>query len=187
GMTWQVWWLELLGPLLFFVPWATYWWRTVQVVLFVGFHFGLFLTMELGHFPWVAIVSWLVVLPSWFWDRPLYRLTLKANLRPRLRELSMRLQAAILRHQSRLGTPLELPRVQPTLLMSLVVLGIASYTAYGSAYAMTHKGNVHGEKFHPLLMSRLYANWGMYAPNPPNISGRFHTVATQNPRNGLDV
>jgi hypothetical protein len=50
---------------------------------------------------------------------------------------------------------------------------------------MTHQGNVHGDEFHPLLMTRLYANWGMFAPNPPNTSGWFVTVATQ--KNGKEV
>ncbi len=187
GMTWQVWWLELCGPLLFFIPWGTFWWRTVQAGAFIAFHFGLFLTMELGHFPWVAMGCWLLVLPSWFWDRPLYRLTLKGDLRPKLRALSIRTQAFILRGKKWLGEPFRLPRVRPTLAATLVVLGLACYTGYGSAYAMTHGGNVNGERFHPLLMTRLYANWGMFAPNPPSTSGWFVTVATQKNGNQIDV
>lgn len=187
GMTWQVWWLELAGPLLFFIPWGTFWWRTVQAFLFISFHFGLYLTMELGHFPWVAMVCWLAVLPAWFWDRPLHWLTTKRGIRPKLRELSVKAQTLIVKHQRWLGYPYKLPRVRPTLVATFFVVGVASYAAYGSAYAMTHKGSVHGEEFHPLLMSRLYANWGMFAPNPPNTSGWFVTVATQRNGNEIDV
>ena len=185
GMTWQVWWLELCGPLLFFVPWGTYWWRTLQALLFMGFHFGLSLTMELGHFPWVAIVCWVVVLPSWFWDVPFRRFTLLTNLRPRLRHWSKQIQVFILEREHWFGAGIRPPRIHPTLLGSLVVLALASYTSYGTAYAMTHGGNVHGERFHPLLVTRLYANWGMFAPNPPNTSGWFVTVAQQ--KNGKEI
>jgi hypothetical protein len=143
--------------------------------------------MELGHFPWVAIVCWLFVLPSWFWDRPFYQLTAKANIRVKLRDLSIKAQERILRAQGWLGEPYKLPRVRPTLLATLFVLVIASYTGYGSAYAMDHKGNLHGERFHPLLMTRLYANWGMFAPNPPSTSGWFVTVAKQKDGDEVDV
>src|SRR5690606_38055643 len=68
-----VWWLELVGPLLFFVPYKTHWWRTLLALTYIAFHFGLFVSMELGHFPWVCMVCWVVVLPSWFWDKPFAR------------------------------------------------------------------------------------------------------------------
>lgn len=187
GMTWQVWWLELCGPLLFFVPWGTYWWRTLQALLFMGFHFGLFLTMRLGHFPWVAIVCWAVVLPSWFWDQPLRRFTLAIKLRPKLRQWSQRAQTFIVEHERWFRGNIRLPRIQPTLAASFVVLVLASYTAYGTAYAMTHGGNVQGERFNPLLVLRLYANWGMFAPNPPNTSGWLVTVAQQKNGSEIDV
>lgn len=187
GMTWQVWWLELVGPLLFFVPWGTFWWRTVQATLFITFHFGLFLNMELGHFPWVAMACWLVVLPSWFWDRPLLLATQKLNVRVRLRALAKRLEAFVIRHEDRLGEPYRLPRVQPSLVGSAVVLVLACYAGYGAAYAMQHRGQVNGERFEPLLMLRLHANWGMFAPNPPNTSGWFVSVAKQRNGNEIDV
>jgi len=187
GMTWQVWWLELMGPLLFFVPWGTFWWRTVQAALFISFHFGLFLTMELGHFPWVAMGCWLVVLPSWFWDRPLLAATNKLNVRQRLRNLSKWLQGLVVRNEPWLGEPFRMPRVQASLVGSLVLLVFASYAGYGASYAMQHRGQVNGERFEPLLMLRLHANWGMFAPNPPNTSGWLVSVAKQKNGNEIDV
>src|SRR5690606_3012150 len=147
----------------------------VQTCALPIFHFGLFLCMELGHFPWVAMACWLVVLPAWFWDKPLHELTVRINLRPKLRELSKTLQGFVLRRRW-LRAPFKPPRLRPSIIASLVVLCFASYTAYGSAFAMTHGGGVRGERFNPLLALRLYANWGMFAPNPPNTSGWFVTV-----------
>ncbi|PIB35603.1 hypothetical protein BFP72_09460 [Reichenbachiella sp. 5M10] len=43
--------------------------RTVLVLSFVGFHFGLFLFMELGTFPWLGMIVWLAVIPSGLWNR----------------------------------------------------------------------------------------------------------------------
>jgi hypothetical protein len=43
--------------------------RVLAVVLFTSFHFGLFLFMELGIFPLVAIAAWIPMIPSRVWDR----------------------------------------------------------------------------------------------------------------------
>ena len=37
--------------------------------IFVMFHFGLFLGMYLGIFPWICAISWVLFLPSEFWTR----------------------------------------------------------------------------------------------------------------------
>ena len=187
GLTWQVWWLERTGPLLFFIPWNTYWWRTLGAFTFIGFHFGLLLTMELGHFPWVAIVCWLAVLPSWFWDVPVHRVSRKTGLLEKFNEFSMKIQASIARYEKWLGPPGRRPRVRPTWLGSLTLVVFASFTAYGTAYAMTHGGNLSGERFDPLFVTRLYANWGMFAPNPPSSSGWLVTVAKQKSGEEIDV
>lgn len=186
GLTWQVWWLELCGPLLFFVPWSSFWWRTLAASVFIGFHFGLFLTLELGYFPWVAMVCWLLVFPSWFWDEPVSRLLVRTGLLARLRSLSSKIQAFITLNRSWFG-PARPFALYPSWLGLLSLLTIASYTGYGSAYAMTHGGNVDGERFDPLLITRLYANWGMFAPNPPTTSGWFVSVGKQKSGAPIDV
>lgn len=64
--------LEWLGPLLLigsFVA-ARYWWvlRTIIVFSFIGFHFGIFLTMNIGLFTFICEAMWLLFLPGPFWD-----------------------------------------------------------------------------------------------------------------------
>ncbi|GAB4226815.1 MAG: HTTM domain-containing protein [Chlamydiales bacterium] len=61
-------WLELIGPFLLFFPFSFGLVRTSLIALFVFLHlsFGLFLT--LGLFPFISIVSWFPLLPSWFWE-----------------------------------------------------------------------------------------------------------------------
>jgi hypothetical protein len=62
--------LEVLGPLLLFVPFFTGAIRFGVVVSFTLFHLvGLGLCLELGPFPYVCAVAWLALLPTWFWER----------------------------------------------------------------------------------------------------------------------
>jgi hypothetical protein len=61
-------WLEWLGPLVAFVPWKTWIWRTLVVFAFVLFHLGLAMSLELGLFSYVSMAAWLVFLPGKAWD-----------------------------------------------------------------------------------------------------------------------
>jgi hypothetical protein len=61
-------WLELLGPLLLFVPWRRDAFRAGLVLAFWMFHLALELTLEIGWFPWVCIASWVVLVPGRVWD-----------------------------------------------------------------------------------------------------------------------
>jgi hypothetical protein len=59
-----VYYLELLGPLLIFVPWRNRRIRESAIVAFVAIHLGIALTMKLGLFPWVSILGWILFLPT---------------------------------------------------------------------------------------------------------------------------
>ena len=61
--------LELLGPCLVFLPFRTPWLRIFVVSAFFSFHIGLALYMDIGLFPYVSLVSWLVFVPSLVWER----------------------------------------------------------------------------------------------------------------------
>ena len=65
--------LEWLGPILLVGSFlfSKYWWvvRTVLVALFISFHFGIFLTMNIGLFTFIAMAMWTLFLPGPFWDR----------------------------------------------------------------------------------------------------------------------
>jgi hypothetical protein len=67
--THAVWWLELLGPVLPFIPWRNAGFRIVAVMLFMGFHLALFCCLRIGLFPLIGVAAWLPFLPSAFWDR----------------------------------------------------------------------------------------------------------------------
>ncbi|MBL9113622.1 MAG: HTTM domain-containing protein [Verrucomicrobiaceae bacterium] len=62
-------WLELYGPLLLLIPFWTGLFRTIAVVLFIGFHLGIAVTMDIGSFPWAMTSAWCAAIPSYVWSR----------------------------------------------------------------------------------------------------------------------
>jgi uncharacterized membrane protein YphA (DoxX/SURF4 family) len=61
-------WLEVLGPILLSLPYLTRWLRLPLVLAFMSFHFGLILTYEIGLFPYICMLGWILFLPTEFWD-----------------------------------------------------------------------------------------------------------------------
>jgi hypothetical protein len=68
GLTFGVWWLEILGPFAAFIPWRTSWWRMAVVGAFWALHIGFAMCMRLGPFPMTMMVAWLPFVPAEFWD-----------------------------------------------------------------------------------------------------------------------
>ena len=68
-LTFAALWFEWLGPLLLFIPWRTSFFRCVAIVSFILLHIGFGLCFELGIFPYLSIVSWLIFIPTGVWDR----------------------------------------------------------------------------------------------------------------------
>lgn len=64
-LTWATMLLELAGPVLLLVQRV----RLPLVVLFVGFHLAIALTMDVCLFPWVGVAAWTMLLPERFWSR----------------------------------------------------------------------------------------------------------------------
>ena len=58
---------EVVGPLALFVPVGNKLWRMMAFLFFAGLHIGIWLTMSIGIFSWVGIMSWLVLLPGQVW------------------------------------------------------------------------------------------------------------------------
>jgi hypothetical protein len=78
-LTFAVWWLEFIGPLLLFAPFWTTPVRLIVVAGFVGMQVGFGLVLaNLGLFPVISIIVLLGLLPSWFWDRLVARAGLGA-------------------------------------------------------------------------------------------------------------
>jgi hypothetical protein len=61
--------LEAVGPILLFCPFFTGPIRTGTALAFMSLHFGIWLTMDIGIFPWVSAFCMVCFFPTWFWDR----------------------------------------------------------------------------------------------------------------------
>ncbi len=73
-MTRYTYWLELLGPILVFLPFYTQRLRIALVFLMLALHLGFALNMELGLFAYISMAGWLLFLPTLFWDKIFARL-----------------------------------------------------------------------------------------------------------------
>ncbi len=60
--------LEALGPFFAFSPIWTGPLRLATVIIFILFHLGLALTIELAQFPYICAVGWLAFIPPCFWN-----------------------------------------------------------------------------------------------------------------------
>jgi hypothetical protein len=60
--------LELVGPFLFFSPIFTNGLRFVMVIFFAAMHVGFLLCLQIGAFPFVDLMALSLFLPSFFWD-----------------------------------------------------------------------------------------------------------------------
>jgi hypothetical protein len=61
--------LEILGPLLAFLPIWRVGFRLLAVGSMILLHAGIALCLDIGSFPWVMMVAWLAFLPGSFWNR----------------------------------------------------------------------------------------------------------------------
>ena len=69
GLTYYVWALELVGPILIFSPILQRPLRVTIMVAFMTMHVGFFMCLEIGLFPLIAVIMNLTFMPGWVWDR----------------------------------------------------------------------------------------------------------------------
>ena len=68
GLTYYVWTLELVGPVLIFSPILHRPLRAALMVAFITMHLGFFLFLNIGIFPLISIIMVLTFTPGWMWD-----------------------------------------------------------------------------------------------------------------------
>ena len=61
--------VELLAPLLLFLPWKNDRIRLLLILAFWSFHVGIWFCISVGLFSLMSMISWSVLIPSSFWDR----------------------------------------------------------------------------------------------------------------------
>jgi len=68
GLSYFVYFLELLGPVLALSPVLQRPLRFVVMLCLMGMHAGFVVFMEIGHFPFVSLTSLTLLLGGWWWD-----------------------------------------------------------------------------------------------------------------------
>lgn len=195
---------EALGPFLLFIPFRTGFFRFVAVVGFVLLHLGMWLTMDLGIFPMISIVTWLALLPGIFWEAvrrqfrfvsgegfERWRLAWGARWHAFNKEswLMQHLQAWPIaireRLEHRLGQHREDRRSWAGgLLAGFFLLYVIAWNVRGLEYEryvqyFPSRWNVLGQAL------RLDQKWSMFAPAPQKVDGWF--VVEAELRNGAII
>ena len=67
-LTFGVWWLELLGPFIAFIPWRSAWWRILVILSMWLMHAGFATCLRIGYFGTIMMMIWLLFVPSLAWD-----------------------------------------------------------------------------------------------------------------------
>lgn len=164
---------ELIGPFLFFAPFATQHLRIFSILGFFSFHLGLAIFIEIGIFPYVGMIAVCTLLPGLFW-----------NLSP-----VKKLEKFLDKLWSFRG--LEPPRRRPyyrpgattNTLLAVVILYVALWNAgsWKQAWAPAARAQVPGY----LLGFDQY--WGLFAPEPPRNHNWFLAVATLSDGRQIDL
>lgn len=157
--------LELVGPLLLFVPIFHWQIRLAVVIGFLAFHlFGLNLCMELGPFPYVCAAGWVALLPTQFWDR-------LAAWRGRASQLA---DGAIL-------APAGFNVLTGLLLAYVLLWNVRGVLAERVPQLLPQSLNPIGFTF------GLDQYWAMFSPHPPQDDGWFVCEATLNNGERVDL
>lgn len=168
--------LERWGPVLVFLPFFTGPVRTVVAICFMGFHLMLAIFFEIGVFPYLCIIAWILYLPAWYWDNLLARAT---GIRQWVYMQGEKLALLI---KARTAGKEKVLRIMPTALES--VIGALLLFAMLSS-AMLY-GGIMGEGYYDSLYRHmepvvntfnLKQRWDMFSPQPPNNDGWFVVAA----------
>jgi len=66
-VTWGTLVAEVALILLLLLPWNNTWWRTINGLTYLALHLSIAATMEIGLFPYISLVAWLPLLPSYLY------------------------------------------------------------------------------------------------------------------------
>jgi hypothetical protein len=167
-LTWGSFGLELVGPLLLFLPWRFPALRLLAVAGFVAFHVGIGATLDLVLFSWISALAMTAFLPAWFWERAAPRLARRRTFGPRA------VAAA-----PGAGSPPSLRLSRGGNLAAAAALAFVlswnTVTLRADWQAAVEDDPVLQWLALPGLMLRLGQTWSMFAPAPPTET-RWHVV-----------
>jgi hypothetical protein len=185
--------LEALAPVLLFCPLFTGSIRVVTVLGFVLMHAGIYLTLRIGLFPWIAALSLVVFLPSWVWDRWLdparpFRVALKLPRVSRLWEAGQAFMAEQRGRASSAGAvaPMSGAGAAKSAVVGITLAGLLVYVLLWNVSALPSPRFRLPEPVRSVgYLLRLDQTWSMFAPSPLKDAGWY--VIPGRLRNGQTV
>lgn len=174
-------WFEMLVPVLFFIPYKNNWFRMAAVILIVGFHSFNALSLLIGFFPWIGMVTALGLLPTSFmngFDARINRW--KGSIAQSFLGVSALFSGVIKWKQTKSA---------PNGLVSQYVLGVLTIYVFcwnAGNVSFNHYKLADEIRFIGYTL-RLDQNWGMFAPGVFKDDGWFVLEATKADNRTIDL
>ena len=154
--------LEIVGP---FVALVAGWPRLIVSLLFISFHMGLFLTLELDFFPWIAAIYWVLFLPTEIWSTT-YGQKLSQALFVLFEQVKDKASLATAPTEER-------HRFTKIAFQGLCAFFLILVTAYNVNSLSNDKKLVPKSMLKAADSLYLYQSWNMFAPFPMRNDGWF--------------
>ena len=183
--------LETFAPFLFILPIKNGWTRSIGVLLFVSFHFGIGMSMGLWLFAFAMIAGLISILPPGFWAAASVLVRMGSSVRPVSDSVGHpRRPAQPMSTSSWLSKaiPPKFPLrfgVQDVVLMGLMIYSFAWAVRATNferhqvwlAYSQNHIGDLTG----------LKQRWNMFAPYPLRRNAWIIVAGTTPEGNEIDI
>ncbi len=169
-LTFLAWNLEFLAPFLIVASAFSGPLRTGVVLAYMGFHISLGLCLELGLFPIIGALAWLVLMPDWFWQK-LFRLSARL---PRIQTPAFVSALAVRADgwRERLH-PQSLSTRSPRAIQCLAIF----YLVYVVCWNVRMTDFSRHVRWFPVTwnwigeIARMDQNWELFAPDPMKNQG----------------
>lgn len=183
-LTYYTYYLEKFGFILLFIPFAWRYFRLLGGLLFMGLHFGFFLFMAIGFFPWIAMLMWIPILPPMVGD------FLESNAKnwgiyAKLAHLRNRLRGGFTMERLQLGLPekgFKKLGVLPSVFLAVVAVCIFLWNM-SNVKKLTCPEPVK----YIVRATVTWQNWNMFAPYPLKADGWYVMDAQLQSGDHIDI
>lgn len=163
ALSYFVYFIEWIGPVLVFLPFGARGFRFIVMLLLMAMHVGFLLCLEIGHFPYVSLVSLSTFLGGWVWDGAERR-----GLVGAFRRLGARLEARLRRRLARRPVMFESGRGAQAL--AALALPLVFIWNLGTLEVLP-SDRVEAALLPTFRLLRIDQLWNMFAPYPSRADG----------------
>jgi hypothetical protein len=168
-LTMFVYYLELFVGFIILFPFYNYIFRTIAVILIIGLHIGIGTTLDIGHFPWVAIVAAIGLMPTETMDllvRWLEKLLKKARLDFSFISSFFKKRFEFDHSKAKIKKPNHKLNNFVNLAVAVIIFTITIFSYAWNTNNLRNTIPLSSEIRNVMLFFRLDQNWGMFAPFP---------------------